>query len=167
MATEPIHTAGVRHEIRDANIPALTAFGAGIVLTVAVTMIFCWWLFRIYAYELPMGPPLTPYASSRQLPPEPRLPPLPQLDLYDYLTAQRKELDSYSWVDKQKGVVRIPIARAMQLLLKQGLPARSGPSAGTITTADGYSLGMVSPQATPSRRTPEVAHRSVAERRKR
>ena len=35
-------------------------------------------------------------------------------------------LDSYGWVDKNAGVVRIPIDEAMKLTLERGLPARPG-----------------------------------------
>ena len=31
-------------------------------------------------------------------------------------------LDNYSWVDRQSGKVRIPIARAMELIAQHGLP---------------------------------------------
>jgi hypothetical protein len=44
-------------------------------------------------------------------------------------------LHSYEWVDREAGVVRIPIGRAMELLAERGLPtrasnapARTGPS---------------------------------------
>ena len=33
-------------------------------------------------------------------------------------------LTSYGWVDRQKGIVRIPIDRAIDLVLQRGLPAR-------------------------------------------
>ena len=42
-------------------------------------------------------------------------------------TCARKEddvLESYGWVDKNAGVVRIPIDEAMKLTLERGLPAR-------------------------------------------
>src|SRR5213595_1581687 len=38
--------------------------------------------------------------------------------LNDARTAASKELNSYTWVDKGKGVARIPIDRAMQLTLR-------------------------------------------------
>src|SRR5438477_3922267 len=38
--------------------------------------------------------------------------------LSDARTAANKELNSYAWVDKGKGVARIPIDRAMQLTLR-------------------------------------------------
>lgn len=125
MATEPtIHTEGVHHESRDTNLPSIALFGGAIVVTVAIVMFFCWGLFRIYTYVQPLSPTLTPFASPRPLPPEPRLQPKPENDLQNYLEDQHTELNSYGWVDRSQGVVRIPIERAMQLLLQQGLPVR-------------------------------------------
>ena len=33
-------------------------------------------------------------------------------------------LDNYSWVDRSKGTVRIPIERAMELIAQRGLPVQ-------------------------------------------
>jgi hypothetical protein len=38
-----------------------------------------------------------------------------------------RRLSSYGWVDREAGIVRIPIDRAMDLLAERGLPARAGP----------------------------------------
>jgi hypothetical protein len=132
MATEPIRTEGVRHESRDANIRSLAVFGGAIVITVAIVMLFSWWLFGVLTRVHPVGSAPTPFAASRPLPPEPRLQPMPQLDLQHYLDEQNAELNTYSWVDRQAGIVRIPIERAMQLLLQQGLPARNSNSAQSV-----------------------------------
>lgn len=35
------------------------------------------------------------------------------------IEAQRRELDSYGWVDRDSGLVRIPIERAMQLVAEE------------------------------------------------
>jgi hypothetical protein len=40
----------------------------------------------------------------------------------DILEKQDQTLASYDWVDKDKGVVRIPIDKAMELLAQRGLP---------------------------------------------
>jgi hypothetical protein len=42
-------------------------------------------------------------------------------------------LDSYGWVDENAGTVRIPIERAMDLLVQRGLPVR--PQAGDAAVA--------------------------------
>ena len=67
------------------------------------------------------------FAHGRHKPifPEPRL----QVDYYGDLSKMRQqwseEVNGYSWVDKNAGVTRIPIERAMQLTLQRGLPART------------------------------------------
>ena len=41
--------------------------------------------------------------------------------------AEDQVLNSYAWMDPEKGVVRIPIGRAMDLLAERGLPSRVQP----------------------------------------
>jgi hypothetical protein len=37
-------------------------------------------------------------------------------------TEERAALTTYGWVDRKSGVVRMPIERAMELLVERGLP---------------------------------------------
>jgi hypothetical protein len=39
-----------------------------------------------------------------------------------FLLKQEQQLNSYGWVDEKAGIAHIPIARAMDLIAKQGLP---------------------------------------------
>ena len=55
-------------------------------------------------------------------PPEPRLQTNPAQDLANFLADQHSKLDSYYWVDKQSGIVHIPIGEAMKKLAKDGIP---------------------------------------------
>src|SRR5438034_5112263 len=60
-----------------------------------------------------------------------------------------KALNTYAWVDKNKGVVRIPISRAMELTatdLAQKTPAAAGPIA-TPPPAQASPAGAASPAA--------------------
>jgi hypothetical protein len=52
---------------------------------------------------------------------KPRLQMDPAADLAAYRAAQTRELTSYGWVDRQRGVVRIPIERAMQDVAAAGI----------------------------------------------
>ena len=52
-----------------------------------------------------------------QPPPAPRLQVHPDADLQTYLAREKQQLSSYGWVDRKKGRARIPIDRAMELLL--------------------------------------------------
>jgi hypothetical protein len=45
-------------------------------------------------------------------------------------------LNYYTWVDRQNGKVRIPIARAMQLIAKNGLPVAPDEPAETLMAGD-------------------------------
>jgi hypothetical protein len=58
---------------------------------------------------------------------EPRAPPEPRLQVaakadFDRLRAtENARLQSYGWVDRDRGITRIPIERAMKLLSERGL----------------------------------------------
>ena len=57
------------------------------------------------------------------MPPEPRLQTNPRAGPRAICARSEDEvLDSYGWVDKNAGVVRIPIDEAMKLTLERGLP---------------------------------------------
>jgi len=51
--------------------------------------------------------------------------------------AENEKLGSYGWVDKEGGVTRIPIDRAMDVMLQRGFPARAdGGNALNVVTQD-------------------------------
>ena len=75
--------------------------------------------------ELPGLMPL----PTPQLPPEPRLQAEPGQELRQYRGQQEQLLNSYGWVDRSAGVVRIPIDRAIELLAQRGLPSRPAAAA--------------------------------------
>jgi hypothetical protein len=58
-----------------------------------------------------------------------KITPSPQVASGEALKALRATEDAvlttYGWVDKSKGIVHIPIDRAMDLLLQRGLPTRA------------------------------------------
>jgi hypothetical protein len=66
--------------------------------------------------------------NGRVLPPSPRLQVAARAELQKYRDAQQEELTTYGWTDQHNGVVRIPIDRAMDLIIERGLPARSSGS---------------------------------------
>jgi hypothetical protein len=58
------------------------------------------------------------------LPPEPRLEANPYQALQALRAREDHILEQYAWIDKAKGIVRIPIERAMDLAAERGLPTR-------------------------------------------
>jgi hypothetical protein len=64
-----------------------------------------------------------------------------------------KALTSYAWIDKNKGVARIPVARAMELTvaeLAQKKPEPAGPIATPEPAAPGGATGAPAPPAAPT-----------------
>jgi hypothetical protein len=57
--------------------------------------------------------------------PEPQLEKTPIPDLKAVREAEDQVLTTYGWVDQQKGVVRIPVAKAMDMVVAKGLPVRA------------------------------------------
>lgn len=69
--------------------------------------------------------PKTLSDTDRQLRVEPAAPRLqvdPAADLTRFRAEEERRLNTYYWIDKQKGIVHIPIATAMQKLAKEGIP---------------------------------------------
>jgi hypothetical protein len=54
--------------------------------------------------------------------PRPRLEIRPGASLAELRAAEDVDLNSYGWIDRNAGTVRIPIDHAMQLILARGLP---------------------------------------------
>lgn len=70
--------------------------------------------------------PIHPLAAERETPPEPRLQANPAIDLDVFRAREIDRLATYGWVDRQAGVVHVPIERAMELVAEDGLPVREG-----------------------------------------
>jgi hypothetical protein len=84
--------------------------------------------FGLAERERASSPEPSPLAEqyAAKAPPEPRLQIHPKTDL-DVLHAKENEiLLSWGWEDKEKTVARVPIERAMQMIVAKNLPARQG-----------------------------------------
>ncbi len=85
--------------------------------------------------------------SQEKAPPAPNLQTQPFKDIYMLRHSEAERLDSYGWVDKEGGIARIPIDRAMELTLQRGLPARSGGGDGVnVVTQDSSSGRTIAPR---------------------
>jgi hypothetical protein len=116
------------YELRDARISPILRFGIGLTLFLVLLYVATFWLFdRFAAREANLKPPLSPLALSNRpkVPPEPRLELAPNRQLSELRAHEDFILRSYGWVDHDAGIVRIPVERAMDLLVERGLPAHA------------------------------------------
>jgi hypothetical protein len=80
-------------------------------------------------------------------PPLPNLQKQPFKDIYELRLGENEKLAAYGWVDKDGGVTRIPIDRAMEVMLQRGFPARSeGGNALNVVTQDSSSGRTIVPR---------------------
>jgi hypothetical protein len=68
--------------------------------------------------------PIPRLAREREATPGPRLQVEAHSELRQMRAAEDAALNNYGWVDKNAGIVRIPVDQAMEVLAKKGLPAR-------------------------------------------
>jgi len=117
------------HEDSDVHAWAVGKFAIALVLLCIFAIVVLLGFFQYLQTRL--GPLAS---ASIPLPQQPRLETAPTLDLQAMRDAEDKMLTSYGWVDRQKGVVRIPIAQAIDLLAERGLPSR--PQNGVQSASD-------------------------------
>lgn len=118
------------HETTDINLKPVVISGIGLLLILVVTMVLMFGLFDVMKYqEARMSPPANPLAAAdgQRVPPAPRLQAHPLKDLDELRKAEHELLTTYAWKDQNAGVVRIPIARAMELLAQRN--GRAGTAA--------------------------------------
>lgn len=117
-----------RHETTDANVKAVFTFAVILVTTIVVvgivSAVYYYFLSRHYPHA---GIATAPVIDKSQAPPPPRLQTQPQQDLKKMREYEDQRLNSYGWIDKPAGIVRIPIDQAIDLVAKRGLPYRQTP----------------------------------------
>ena len=129
---EPINHDGFEQE--DLSSRSALYFLAGLVLVCVVVYLIVFGMYRFLdsyatAHQPPMSPMVTPEADTRAVTPEnaetfpqPRLEENERTQLRSFIEDQDRKLATYDWLDKDRGTVRIPIDRAMELIVQRGLP---------------------------------------------
>lgn len=112
------------YEVRDANTRAI--LNGGIILTAVVVFSFFYmrWLFGHYMRSIDRErPAVTELTEQHPMPPAPQLRVNAKLELAQLRAYEQGMLTVHEWIDKDGGVARIPIARAMAIVAERGLPA--------------------------------------------
>jgi hypothetical protein len=111
------------HEQKDADVISLFMVAGLLLLVLVLCLLTCWAVLHFFNRErhAEQGRPRTSGTQVAAFPP-PRLLVHPGSERKKLETAERRQLESYGWVDRPAGVARIPVTRAMQLLVERGLP---------------------------------------------
>ena len=118
------------HERRDVSIKSVVLFGVYLTVAAVAVHVAIWVLWgqlnraadRANTSEYPMAA-----TAPSQLPPAPRLQVQPREEMKALRRDEERALGSYGWIDRTAGIVRLPVDRAVELVLERGLPVREQP----------------------------------------
>jgi hypothetical protein len=115
------------HEHSDANVWIIVKFGLWLAISAIVIHIGLGFLFALFVKQSEETNPQFPLAvgQEQRLPAPPRLQQFPGNEFVDFRTHEDAILHEYGYVNKDAGVVRMPIAEAMRKVVESGLPARA------------------------------------------
>ncbi len=114
-----------RREVSDVQVRPIVTFAIGLVILTGMVLLLTGWLLNYFtARQAERDVPASPLAVTQEKPPEPRLEVILDQVLREVRTDEDALLHAYAWVDRQTGIIRIPIDRAMTLLTERGLPVR-------------------------------------------
>ncbi|HEY1233746.1 MAG TPA: hypothetical protein VGH22_10245 [Candidatus Binatia bacterium] len=112
-------------ELSDISPNKVLWFGLGLALVIVAVVLINYGLFHYFhRSETGRRLPPSPLSYGVEPPPEPRLLTKPGVDLAEMRAEEDRILNTYGWIDRDRGVVRLPIDRAIALLAEKGLPTR-------------------------------------------
>jgi hypothetical protein len=121
------HTGG-GYETSDADFRQVMLTALGLFGLLIFGLLVSWGSYRFF-FERSEDPGTFPatFTTPERFPPAPTVQQNPHKELVVMHAAEDSVLHSYGWVRKKDGIVRVPIDRAMELLVQKGLPARTKP----------------------------------------
>ncbi len=115
------------YERKDADVWGLGLLAGALLLGIVIILLSVSGLLRaLTTGNILESHARDPEPESKVAFPSPGLQVDPARDLRRELATEGAELDEYEWVNKEAGIARIPIRRAMQLIMKEGLPEVGG-----------------------------------------
>jgi hypothetical protein len=124
-AAEEPRNPHVHHEPGDVNALALTKFG---LVMAGLIVVFLFGLWGVFEYlknrAAELGRPMSTSAmvNAQKHPPDPQLQAHAAQDMKDWRATEERAAHQYAWIDPDKGIVQIPVDRAMELTAQRGLP---------------------------------------------
>lgn len=114
------------HEPRDVRVGVVGLFGIVLSATLLGAPFLVGRLFSDFGGRADrQDRPHSPLREERVVPPEPRLQTNPGGALKELRQEEDRLLGSYGWIDREQRILRVPIERAMDQVLRRGVPVRA------------------------------------------
>jgi hypothetical protein len=126
---EDFENVGVNFEQSQADFRIVHGFLIMLAINVALVFVVLWGFYAWFRNREELTRKNVPSQNTYSVAPAVPAPVLqsdPVADFNEMHIADDQRLNTYSWVDKKAGVARIPINRAMDLLVERGLPVETG-----------------------------------------
>ncbi len=133
---KPMNPIGPGYEVKDASVREVALTGLGLAVGIIIVCIAVIGLFRVLrSVDSKSAQSVSNMQPPQTFPPGPRLQEHPALEFKEMRKNEDQVLTTYGWVNKDAGIVRIPIDRAMEMVVQRGLPVRSATSVNVAQTA--------------------------------
>lgn len=113
-----------KFEHSDADARPVFLYGLGLVLVLAVAMAVSAWVSQRMTAKLRSGERANPLAELQQPPEGPALQAVPARELEEHRAWEERVLAATEWIDPVNQIVRLPVERAIELVLAEGFPVR-------------------------------------------
>ena len=141
--------AKYEHTDIDVNVGYKFALWLSVAMVISIGIVYgAFWFFEGRTQDANVVAQKYPLAvGQHREPPAPNLQKQPFKDVYELRLGEAAKLSSYGWIDKDGGIARIPIDRAMEVMLQRGFPTRAdGGTALNVVTQDSSSGRTVGPR---------------------
>lgn len=102
------------HETRDFRLRPIILFAIALALVIGLALFLMWALFDDLRIERQRAEPAPVPIAISELPPEPRLQISPADDMKALRSEEERHLHRYEWINREQGLLRIPIEQAMK-----------------------------------------------------
>lgn len=157
---DPAHAPETEQFDREINLRGVILSGVVLVIVAVVAHLVVWWMLKGFQrHDQKRDVRLSPIeaANPQQAPPGPLL----QRDVVGDMRKMREEedraLNQAAWIDRGQGVVRLPLADAIDVVAARGVaPEVVGGRTGAPVTTDAAGTTATAPGATVQNARPAV-----------
>ena len=114
MPEEMMSIPAARREVSDVTGGFIVFAFALMIFLIGLAGLLCWWIFPRAPH-----PSLVPYPVPHY--PPPQLQAAPHEDMVRFYRQELAQIDSFGWVDRAKGIVRMPVDQAMRAIAREGI----------------------------------------------
>ena len=104
------------HASSDVHVAGIVWGGIAIAAGIMLVTIAAWFLWQRWGAPSGAKPFGGPDAANVPQAATPALQSAPQLDRTQYFNEKRKLTESWEWIDRQRGIARIPVEEAMRIM---------------------------------------------------